>query len=111
MKNALLLMFLAAAPHSPRSIFGEWAPIRAEDPPNPASGDYVGLPISDAARMRADTWSARSGRLEWQCRPHQVGYITRGPSELRITKEWMLSRVGLTTFRMEWLRSVVNLFT
>ena len=67
MKNVLLVMLLGAAPAFAQIDFsGEWAPIRAEDHtpnPNVLPGDYVGLPISDAARMRADTWSAS----QWTC--------------------------------------------
>ena len=54
---------------------GEWAPRFHEDQPErvpgPALGDYLGLPINDAARLRADSWDASMMTLpEWQCRPH-----------------------------------------
>jgi hypothetical protein len=42
---------------------GEWAPRFFEDQPErvpgPELGDYLGLPINDAARMRADTGMRR----------------------------------------------------
>ncbi len=71
---------------------GEWAPRFHEDQPErvpgPELGDYLGIPINDANRMRADTWSASVQTLpEWQCRPHSADYIWRGPSNLRIWKE------------------------
>ena len=108
---ALMTSLLAAAPASAQiDLSGEWAPIRAEDHtpnPNVLPGDYVGLPINDAARLRADTWSASQWTLpEWQCRPHPVGYITRGPSDLRISKEVDPVTRETTSFRMEWLRSI-----
>src|SRR6266849_6515191 len=54
---------------------GEWAPRFHEDEPErvpgPELGDYLGIPISDAARLRAMTWEASVQTLpEWQCRPH-----------------------------------------
>src|SRR5437660_8131159 len=53
---------------------GEWAPRFHEDQPErvpgPPLGDYLGLPINDAARLRADSWDASMMTLpEWQCRP------------------------------------------
>ena len=58
-----LLFLLAAAPASAQVDFsGEWAPRFHEDQPErvpgPELGDYLGLPINDAARLRADSWDA-----------------------------------------------------
>jgi hypothetical protein len=67
------------------------------------------LPITDAARMRADTWDAAIQTLpEWQCRPHSADYIWRGPSNLRISKEVDPVTRQITAFHAEWLRSVDN---
>src|ERR1700732_1351994 len=71
---------------------GEWAPRFHEDQPErvpgPELGDYLGLPINDAARTRAYTWEASLLTMpEWQCRPHSADYIWRGPSPVRIWKE------------------------
>jgi len=71
---------------------GEWAPRFWEDQPErvpgPELGDYLGIPISDAARLRAESWDASIQTLpEWQCRPHGSAYISRGPSQLKIWKE------------------------
>ncbi len=90
---------------------GEWAPRFYEDQlervPGPEIGDYLGLPISAAGRMRADTWSASIMTLpEWQCRPHSADYIWRGPSNLRISKEVDPVTREITAFHAEWLRSV-----
>ena len=56
-------------------LVGEWSPQFHEDQPErlpgPDLGDYLGLPVNAAARMRADTWEASLLTLpEWQCRPH-----------------------------------------
>lgn len=92
---------------------GEWSPRFHEDQPErvpgPELGDYLGLPINDAARMRAQTWDASVQTLpEWQCRPHSADYIWRGPSPLRISKEVDPVTRQITAFHAEWLRSVDN---
>ncbi len=71
---------------------GEWAPRFHEDQPErvpgPEIGDYLGLPINDAARFKADTWDASILELpEHQCMPHPSDYAWRGPANLRIWKE------------------------
>jgi hypothetical protein len=71
---------------------GEWVPRFYEDQPErgpgPELGDYLGLPINAAVRLRADTRSASLITLpEWQCRPHPATISGRGPSNLTITKE------------------------
>ncbi len=73
-------------------LTGEWGARYHEDQPEripgPELGDYLGLPITDAARLRADSWDASIATLpEWQCRPHPADYGTRGPADLRIWKE------------------------
>ncbi len=90
---------------------GEWAPRFFEDQlervPGPELGDYLGIPINDADRMRGDTWSASLLTLpEWQCRPHSADYIWRGPSNLRIWKEVDPVTRQITAFHAEWLRSI-----
>jgi len=51
----------------------------------PEIGDYVGLPVNDAARLRADSWDAAKWTVpERQCEPHPADYAPRGPASLRI---------------------------
>jgi cyclase len=110
----LLVMVGAAAPAMAQVDFsGEWAPRFHEDQPErvpgPELGDYLGLPISDAARLRADSWDASLLTLpEWQCRPHSADYIWRGPSQLTIRKELDPLTRDITAFHAEWLRSIDN---
>jgi len=73
-------------------LSGEWNPVFHEDQPEripgPEIGDYLGLPITDAARMRGDSWDAEILTLpEHQCKPHPADYGPRGPFNLRIWKE------------------------
>ena len=73
-------------------LAGEWAPVFHEDQPErgpgPDIGDYLGIPLTDAARLRADTWDASLLTLpEHQCKPHPSDYGMRGPANTRWSKE------------------------
>jgi hypothetical protein len=90
---------------------GEWAPRFHEDQPErvpgPELGDYLGIPINNAARMRGETWEASVQTLwEWQCRPHSADYIWRGPSPVRISKEVDPVSRQVIAWHAEWLRSI-----
>lgn len=91
--SATLGIVLAALPAwAQLDPSGEWAPRFHEDQPEripgPDIGDYLGLPINDAARMRADVWDASLLTLpEHQCKPHPSDYAWRGPANLRIWKD------------------------
>jgi hypothetical protein len=87
--GTVLLCVPAAAQRDPS---GEWAPRFHEDQPEripgPEIGDYLGIPINAAGRLRADSWDAALLELpENQCRPHPSDYAWRGPANLRIWKE------------------------
>jgi hypothetical protein len=74
-------------------LSGVWAPIMHEDQiervPGPDIGDYAGLPINDAMRLRADTWDASLLTLpEHQCKPHPSTYGFRGVGNLRISADF-----------------------
>ena len=71
-------------------LSGGWGQRFHEDLPErgagPEIGDYLGLPINDAARLRADSWDAgKWTMLERQCEPHPADYAPRGPASMRIT--------------------------
>jgi hypothetical protein len=89
---------------------GEWAPRFHEDQPErvggPDLGDFLGVPINDATRMRGDSYDADILELhEWQCRPHSADYMYRGPSQLRISKEVDPVTRQLTAWNAEFFRS------
>src|SRR4030095_2585855 len=86
---ALVLIGVARPASAQVDLTGMWAPIFHEDQveriPGPDVGDYAGLPINDALRMRADTWDASLLTLpEHQCKPHPSIYGFRGVGNLRI---------------------------
>src|SRR5262245_13505771 len=89
-------------------LSGDWTPVRKEDNTgNTELGDWVGIPMNEAARLRAMAWVASIQTLpEWQCRPHAVSYISRGPSQLRISKEVDPVSRQVTAWHLEWLRSI-----
>ena len=97
MKNELLslaaLTFASPAVFAQIDFSGEWQPAYHEDAadriPGPEIGDYMGLPLNDAARARADAFDADrlSMVMQYQCRPHSSDYGMRGLGNLRITKK------------------------
>ena len=88
----LLLMALTVPAPAQVLLTGDWRTLIQEDQPErgqgPDLGDYLGIPINDAARLRADSWDASRLTLqEHQCRVHVVPYIYRGPLQVRIWEE------------------------
>src|SRR5262249_29992384 len=83
---------LLAQENSPLDLTGTWRWIHYEDlrerHPGAYPGDYLGLPLNDAARMRADTydeeWLSTSPLL--QCRPRGPGYQALALDPMRIEK-------------------------
>jgi hypothetical protein len=91
---ALILLSLVAGKPARAQLdpSGEWSPRFDEDweerIPGPEIGDYLGIPINEAARLRGDSWDATLVELpENQCRAHGSDYGWRGPSQLSIWKE------------------------
>lgn len=90
--RAFLATLAALAAHSSYaqiSLSGYWEPIyhedRVERVPGPSIGDYAGLPINAAARLRADSWDASLLTVpEHQCKPHPSTYGFRGVGTLRV---------------------------
>jgi hypothetical protein len=80
----------AATAAAQRDLAGMWGQRFHEDLPErgagPEIGDYTGLPVNDAARLRADSWDAAKWTMpERQCEPHPADYAPRGPASLRIS--------------------------
>lgn len=87
---SLLITILASTPALAQiDLSGEWASKQHEDAPHRGGGadlgDYTGLPVNDAARLKADTWDASILTLpEKQCLPHPATYADRGPMNMRV---------------------------
>ena len=91
-------------------LSGVWAPIFHEDQPErvpgPDIGDYAGLPINDAARLKADTWDASLLTLpEHQCKPHPSTYGFRGVGNLRIIPDFddATQRMVKINTQIQWM--------
>ncbi len=87
----LLIAVLVCAPAFAQVDFsGSWSPLYHEDLPDripgPELGDYLGLPLNDAARLRADSYDADRISVvpEYQCRPHSSDYSMRGLANMRV---------------------------
>ncbi len=88
------LFVLASIPACAQVDFtGSWNPRYHEDAPERLPGvelgDYLGLPINEAARLRADSFDADRLSIvtEYQCRPYGGDYAMRALANLRITRE------------------------
>ena len=89
---AAAIVLLAAPASAQVDLSGTWNTIRHEDEPDRGPGvglgDYTGIPLTDGARLFAESWDAsRLTMYEQQCRVHTSPYIYRGPLNLRIWEE------------------------
>ncbi len=87
--SLLLVLLASSTAYAQIDFAGEWSGRSQEDGPHrgggPMLGDYAGLPINDAARLKADTWDASMLTLpEKQCLPHPLAYAEWGPMAMRI---------------------------
>src|SRR5580765_6788139 len=88
---ALALALVAKPALAQIDLSGQWSGRFHEDQehrvPGPELGDYLGMPINDAGRLKADSWDASILSLrEHQAKPHPSTYSLRGPANIRITK-------------------------
>ena len=65
---------------------GSWRPLPRNQDGSGMTGDIAGVPVTDAARWRVQSWSPEDFDVtEWACRPHAWDYSLEGPlSALRI---------------------------
>jgi cyclase len=99
---------LAAQENSPVDLTGTWRWMNHEDErdraPGAFPGDYRGLPLNDAARMRADTYDeeVNSTSSLLQCRPRTPGYQPKGLDPMRIDKVVDPLTRQLVAYRMSY---------
>ena len=81
-----LSMLAAAAPAFAQQVDlrGMWSRLSHEDNihrvPGPDLGDYTGIPVNAAGRLKAESWDASILSLpEEQAKPHAAQYSMRGP--------------------------------
>ena len=90
-RGSVFLLFFLMLPNRPAAaqadIAGEWSPRVYNDAMD--AGDYTGIPLNQAGRLRAEAWHPDLPDLpENLCRPHPVDMGLRvSVSQLYITKE------------------------
>ncbi|HVZ21838.1 MAG TPA: hypothetical protein VG871_12280 [Vicinamibacterales bacterium] len=104
------VLAVAAPARAQISLVGEWSPRYHEDQldrvPGPELGDYTGLPITDGARLTAESWDASRLTLrEHQCKVHGGAYIFHGPLQVRIWED-----KDLETQRVEAINIYINTY-
>jgi hypothetical protein len=112
------LLFLGGRAHAQVELSGTWTQLLHEDRADrgggPDFGDYTGIPLNDAARLRAETWDAAKWTVpEHQCEPHPVDYAPHGPAHLRTWSDvdvesqrvvaWHMSHSWMVTTRSIWM--------
>lgn len=88
---ALSLALLAPSAFAEKNLAGVWTATYAEDwsdrMPGPELGDYAGLPLNAAGRLRAQSWSTDLVALpEYRCRLHPADYASSS-GDIRIQDE------------------------
>ena len=109
--GVLVALLVAVRPAAAQmDLSGIWAPIMHEDAieraAGPDIGDYLGLPINDAGRLRGESWDASILTLEEHtCKPHPSTYGFRGVGNLRITFDYDPKTFDLTKIdtHIQWM--------
>ena len=61
-------------------VAGRWRSLPRNQDGSGMIGDLAGVPVSDAGRWRAESWSPDEFDMaEWVCRPHAFDYSLEGP--------------------------------
>jgi hypothetical protein len=108
---ATLALSAAGPATAQMDLSGEWQQKTHKDAPErgsgPDIGDYTGIPINDADRMRADTWTSdKWEQLEHECEPHPADYAPRGPGSIRIWADMDPHTMTVTEWHTEimWMQ-------
>src|SRR6202034_1868107 len=106
----LSLVYLVPA-HAQVDLSGTWADRITEDNyernGGPPLGDYQGIPLNDAGRMKADSHDHSEWSLpEFQCRPHPGPYQWRALGAVRISQEVDPVSREVCEYHFEYLRSL-----
>jgi len=115
--STILAFVLFAAARSALAqvdLSGTWTqPPAPDNTTDPYIGDYTGLPINDAARLRADSWTAEKWtQEEHECEPHPADYALRAPGGLRIGPETDPLSQAIVAWHVElyWLNTQRTIF-
>ena len=84
---AMVLVLSAQPAWAQRDLTGMWRPLARNEDGSGLDGDYAGLPLSAAGRMRAQSWAPENFDVpEWVCRPHAFDFsVEAGAATLRLS--------------------------
>jgi hypothetical protein len=72
----------------------------------PDEGDYTGLPMNAASRLRAQSWTASQyTQVGWLCRNHATGEIIRSPQDVMIWRDVDPTTRETVAWVYEWRRN------
>ena len=83
----LLLASLSQPAWAQRDLTGMWRPLARNEDGSGLDGDYAGLPLNAAGRLRAQSWAPENFDVpEWVCRPHAFDFsVEAGAAALRLS--------------------------
>ena len=68
-------------------LSGNWRALARNQDGSGMTGDAAGVPINEALRGRAESWSPEEFDVaEWVCRPHAWDYSLEGPLSQRFRR-------------------------
>ena len=108
---AVAMFYAVPAFGQTADLSGEYANLTHEDAleraGGPPLGDYLGIPLNEVGRMRADSNDVADwGLPEFGCRPHPGPYQWRAAGGVRILKEIDPVSRELTAYHIQWVRSL-----
>jgi hypothetical protein len=85
----LLLLASSDAALAQVDLTGMWRPLARNEDGSGMDGDYAGLPLNEAGRSRAQSWTPENFEVpEWVCRPHAWDFsLEAGAAQLRVTED------------------------
>lgn len=85
-------------------LSGQWTTRRGHEEMAETPGDYSGIPLNDAGRLKADSWSASILTVpEFQCMPHGADLMWNPPDvtgDMRIWKETRLDNEEVVAYHL-----------
>ena len=85
----VLLVALSSPVLAQTDLTGMWRPLARNEDGSGMDGDYAGLPLNAAGRLRAQSWAPENFDVpEWVCRPHAWDFsVEAGAAQLRLSAD------------------------
>ncbi len=98
---SLLFVLVSCPAYAQVDLMGSWRPLPRNQDGSGLTGDIAGVPVTDAARWRVQSWSPEDFDVtEWACRPHAWDYSLEGPlSALRFRADIDQATQKVVAFR------------